>query len=419
MNKPRGGSIAGSLDFGGKPNSLGDWTREKLFLGMRLQEYMRTLVTPFNIVTALILGIGLPVIAYRFLYGLGAATNLSQTNPWGLWIGLDVLCGVALAAGGYTIASTVYIFGLKQYYPILRPAVLTGFLGYFFVVVGLLVDLGRPWRLPYPMIYSYGVTSVMFLVAWHVALYLSVQFMEFCPAVFEWLGWKGVRRAAAKLTIAATAFGVVLSTLHQSALGALFLLAPTKVHPLWYSPYIPIYFFISSIIAGLSMVIVESMLSHRIFRHQLDPQRHVDLDGLTLGLGKAASVVLFAYFFLKLIGIADGHTWNLLATPLGHWFLVELLGFVLLPCFLFAWGVREGSAKLVRFTAVLTVIGIIVNRLNVSLITFNWNLPDRYFPSWMEFVTSLTIITIGLLTFRWVVNRMPVLREHPEYRGVH
>ncbi|MEE8386651.1 MAG: NrfD/PsrC family molybdoenzyme membrane anchor subunit [Dehalococcoidia bacterium] len=395
------------------------WPREKLLMGLSLREYVRGLVTPFDIVAGIILGIGLPVIAYRFAFGLGAATNLSQVNPWGIWIGFDVLCGVSLAAGGYVLASTVHVFGLRQYYPVLRPAILTGFLGYFFVVIGLMVDLGRPWRIPYPVFYSWGVTSVMFLVAWHVFLYLTVQFLEFCPAVLEWLGWKDTRRRAMKLMIGATALGVVLSTLHQSALGALFLMAPTKLHPLWYSPFIPIYFFVSSIVAGLAMVIVETALSHNIFRDQLDPERHVDIDAITLGLGKAAAVILFTYFFLKLLGIADGGHWALLGTPLGHWFLVELLGFVLLPCFLFAHGVRHGNATLVRATAALTVLGIVVNRLNVSMIAFNWNVADRYVPHWMEVITTIAIVTLGLLTFRWIVNRMPVLREHPEYRGTH
>ena len=158
------------------------WPREKLLMGLSLREYLSTLVTPFNLVAGLIVLVGLPVIAYRFVFGLGASTNLSQVNPWGLWIGLDVLSGVALAAGGYVLACTVHIFGLKQYSPVLRPAILTGLLGYLFVVIGLMVDLGRPWRIPYPVIYSYGVTSVMFLVAWHVFLYLTVQFIEFSPA---------------------------------------------------------------------------------------------------------------------------------------------------------------------------------------------------------------------------------------------
>jgi Ni/Fe-hydrogenase subunit HybB-like protein len=395
------------------------WTRQKLLMGLSLREYVRSLVRPFDAVAAVILLVGLPIIAYRFLYGLGAATNLSQQNPWGLWIGVDVLSGVSLAAGGYVLASTVHIFGLKQYYPVVRPAVLTGFLGYFFVVVGLLCDLGRPWRIPYPVIYSYGVTSVMFLVAWHVFLYLTVQFVEFCPAVLEWLGWKSVRKWALKLTIGATAFGVILSTLHQSALGALFLMAPTKLHPLWYSPFLPIFFFISSIAAGLAMVIVESTLSHRIFHDQIDPHRQVDVDAITLGLGKAASVVLFTYFFLKLLGISDGGHWDLLTTGYGHWFLVEIFGLVLLPCFLFAHGVRRRNVKLVRATAVLTVIGIVVNRVNVALVALNWNIADRYFPSWMELITTLTIITLGILTFRWIVNRMPVLHEDPAYSQAH
>ena len=181
----------------------------------------------------------------------------------------------------------------------------------------------------------------------------------------------------------------------------------------------PVFFFISSIGAGLSMVIVESALSHRIFRNQIDPEQHVDLDRITLGLGQAASVVLFTYFFLKLLGLADGNRWDLLATPLGAWYLVEVLGFVLLPCFLFAHAVRRQNVRLVRATAVVAVAGIVLNRLNVSIVAFNWNVAERYVPSWMEMVTSITIITIGVLTFRWIVNRMPVLREHPDYAGIH
>lgn len=395
------------------------WTTDHILMGRSLGGYLRGLVTPFNIVAALILAVGIPVIVYRFAYGLGAATNLSDTNPWGLWIGFDMLTGVALAAGGYVLGGSVYIFGLKDYHPIVRPAILTGFLGYFFAVMGLLVDLGQPWRLPYPVFVSYGVGSVLFLVAWHVFLYLTVQFLEFSPAICEWLGWKRVRRWVASLTIGLTIVGITLSLLHQSALGALFLMMPTKLHPLWYSQFIPIFFFVSSIVGGLTMVIIESTLSHRIFQDRLDPQRHVDLDALTLGLGKAASVVLFVYFFLKVLGIADGNHWDLLNTRYGYWFLVEILGFVLLPCFLFAFGARAKNVRLVRLTAVWAVVGLVINRLNVAIIAFNWNVPDRYVPSWLEIVTTITLVTTGLLVFRWIVNRMPVLREHPEYSGVH
>jgi Ni/Fe-hydrogenase subunit HybB-like protein len=394
---------------------LVSWVRDKLLMGMTLRRYLRSLVTPFNAVAALILLVGVPVIIYRFTFGLGAVTNLSQANPWGLWIGLDVLSGVALAAGGFTLASVVYIFGLKQYHAVVRPAILTGFLGYFFVVVGLVVDLGRPWKLPVPLVYSWGTGSVMFEVAWCVCLYLIVLALEFSPALFEWLGLRKLREWIVGLTIGLTVFGVMLSTLHQSSLGALFLLAPHRLHPLWYTPFVPIHFFVSAIIAGLSMVIVESGLSHRIFRNQIDASAHVDLDYITLGLGKAASVVLFAYFFLRIQALADSGAWSLLNTSYGYWYLVEVLGFVLLPCFLFASGVRHGNVTLVRASAAVAVVGVVLNRLNVSVVAMNWNAGVRYVPSWMEVVTSMAVITIGVLTFRFIVNRMPVLHQHPAY----
>jgi Ni/Fe-hydrogenase subunit HybB-like protein len=395
------------------------WTQEKLLMGLSVPQYIRSLITPFNVVATCILAAGLPVIAYRFVYGLGSVTNLSQTNPWGIWIGFDVLCGVALAAGGFTLASTVYLFGIKQYYPVLRPAVLTGFLGYFFAVVGLLVDLGRPYRIVYPVFYSWGVTSVMFEVAWCVFLYLTVQFLEFIPVVFEWLDWKIARKHVLKLTIGLTVLGTVLSLLHQSSLGALFLIAPTKLHPLWYTPFIPINFFLTAVAAGLTMVIVESTLSEKIFHDLIHPDRHVDVRRITLGLGRAASIVLFTYFFLKLLELADGEHWDLLATAMGSWYLVEVFGFILAPCFLLAFAVRAGNVTWVRVGAALTVIGIVVSRINVSLVAFNWNVADRYFPSAMEILTTVTIVTLGVLTFRFIVNRMPILYDHPEYGSGH
>ena len=276
-----------------KELSVRSWVTRKLLLGKSFSEYMRELPSPFNVIAAVILSVGLPVTFIRFTQGIGAVSNLSDNNPWGLWIGVDVLCGVALAAGGFAVGTAVHLLGAKKYSPVVRPAVLTGFLGYFFVVVGLCYDLGRFWRLPYPMFVSYGVTSVMFLVGWHVALYMSVQFVEFSPAIFEWLGWKKIREWAVKLTIIATIFGAILSTLHQSALGALFLMAPGKLHPLWYSPFLPVFFFISAIAAGITMVIFEGMLSHRIFGDQVSAGDHHGFDDLTLGLGKAASAVLF------------------------------------------------------------------------------------------------------------------------------
>jgi Ni/Fe-hydrogenase subunit HybB-like protein len=384
----------------------------------RAQPAWKKHLTPFNAVSAIILAVGLPVLAYRFAVGLGASTHLDQATPWGIWIGFDMMCGVALAAGGFTVACAVYIFGLEEYRPIVRPAILTGFLGYVFAAFGLLADLGRPWRIVWP-IFNPGPTSVMYEVAWCVIIYLSVLALEFSVSFFEWLGWTKLRNAVLKVMIGATVLGVVLSTLHQSSLGSLFLMAPTKLHPLWYSSFIPIFFFVSAIIAGVAMVIVESSLSHLLFKSQLDPKKHVDFDKLTLGLGKAAAVILFAYFFLKLQGLAASNTWALLGTGYGLWFLVELVGFVLLPCALFAFASRAKNVKLTAAAAVITVLGVVLNRLNIAVIAMNWQAPQHYVPSWMEVVISITIVLIGLLTFRFIITRMPVLRSHPAYQDGH
>ncbi len=391
------------------------FVNEKILLGMSFREYLRSLMTPWDAVFALILTIGIPVIVYRFAYGLASATNLTQATPWGIWIGIDMLSGIALAAGGFTIAASVYLLGMEKYHPIVRPAVLTGFLGYLFAVFGLLCDLGSPWRLYVPMIWSWGTRSIMFEVAWCVALYSTVLFLEFTPALFEWLGWQKFRAWALKLTIVLTVGGVLLSTLHQSSLGALFLMAKGKLHPLWYSPYIPLFFFVSAVTAGLSMVIVESSLSHRLFGSQANPKQHVDFDDLTIGLSRAAAIILFAYFFIRMQGLVDSGAYHLLATKYGAWYLFEVLGFILLPSLLYAYGARHGQVKLLRATAAWTVLGVVVNRLNVSVVAMNWQLSPHYVPSWMEVVTTITIITTGVLAFRWIVNRMPILHEDPNY----
>lgn len=376
--------------------------------------------TPFNLVALAILAGGAYVAVLRFRDGLGSVTNLSHTNPWGLWVGFDVVTGVALAAGGFVITSAVHVFGMKEYRPILRPAILTAFLGYFLVVVGLLFDLGRPWRLPYPFVVQAGPTSALFEVALCVALYLTTLFLEFTPAAFEWLGWKFWRRLAGALTIALTILGLLLSILHQSSLGALYLVTPTKLHPLWYSPYIPVFFLVSAVAAGISMVIFESMLSHRAFSGKVAISRE-RLDRITVGLAKAGAVVLATYFAIKVLGVALDDHWGLLTTPMGLWFLLEVLGFVLLPCFLFTVGFREKRTGLIRFAAVWTLLGVVLNRLNVTIIAFNWFLPtdQRYVPHWMEVLVTASIVTSGVVIFRWVANRMPIFYEHPDYPGTH
>ena len=373
-------------------------------------------LTPFNVVAGIIVVVGLVITVIRFTQGLGATTNLSDYNPWGIWIGFDLLVGVALAAGGYVTSAACYIFGLKRFHSAVRPAILTGFLGYALVVLALHYDVGRPWRLPYPFIVQSGTTSLLFEVAACVALYLTVLFIEFTPAALEWLGLKRARSIVTKLTLVLTIFGVVLSTLHQSSLGALFLIAPSKLHPLWYSPYLALYFFVSSIVAGLSMVIFEGSLAHKHFHDKMDAEHLREADGVALGFAKAASWVLAGYFIMKVIGIAQTNAWGYLGSGYGLWFLVEMLGFVLLPCYFYAIGAREKNLKIIRRTAAWTVLGIVVNRFNVGLVAFNYHLPssERYFPHWMEIGISVFVVTIGILVYRFIVTHMPILYAHPD-----
>ena len=375
----------------------------------------------FNICAGIVVVIGLYITYLRFTGGLAAVTNLSDHNPWGIWISFDLLCGVALAAGGYVTSAAVYLFGMKKYHSAVRPAILTGFLGYALVVLALQYDVGRPWRLPYPLVVQQGTTSALFEVGLCVAIYLTVLFVEFSPVALEWLGLKKARNLVVKLTILLTIFGVVLSTMHQSSLGSLFLIAPSKLHPLWYSPYIPIYFFVTSIIAGLSMVIFESTLSHRFFAYKMDENHLKEANGITLGFGKAAAYVLAGYFAIKVMGISAGNNWHYLKTGYGTLYLVELIGFVALPALLYAIGVREKNLILIKWTSVLAILGIILNRFNVCLVAFNWQLPsnERYFPHWMEIGISVFIVMIGLILYRFIATRMPILYAHPDYDDTH
>ncbi len=396
------------------------WFMDKLLMGMTWPEYIRSLITPFNVVAGVILAIGLPLIAKRFLFGLVTITHASNEYPWGLLLGWGLFGGVPLSATGFVMATAYYIFGFKKYQPLVRLAVLAGLLGYFFAVVYLLTDLGRPWRIYYPMAIGFGTASILFLVAWHVATYLTVQIVEFSPAILEWLKARRTRRWATMVTIGMTIAGIILSTLHQSALGAMFLLAPGKIHPLWFSTYIPVLSLSSSIYAALAMVIVVSTLASRFLRDKCDATFLGSLDKLTLGLGKGAAIGIYVYFAIKVIAVAHDDNWSYLNTPYGYWFLVEVLCFVLLPGMIFTLGWKNKSVTAVRFAAFAAVAGIIVNRINLVIVAFNWNLPGHIhhiIPPWQEVAVVLSIATLHILVFRWILNRMPVLRQDPDFEA--
>lgn len=401
MNK----SIAISRDNDGKPI----W---KFLLGELKPK--GKIFTPFNIISVPIILLGTVLIVYRFIYGIGSITNLSQEVPWGLWIGFDVVTGVAFAGGAYVITFMVYILNIKKYHSIVRVTVLNGFLAYLFYAGALLLDLGRPWNVINPIIgNSFGVSSVLFLVAWHFLLYMIAQLIEFSPAIAEWLGARRARKILSGMTLAAVIFGITLSMLHQSGLGALFLMAKEKIHPLWYNEFIPILFLISSIFAGLSMVIFEGAISQRVFFDQITPKHQEEHRSIVYSLSKICTGALFVYFFMQLVVFIHGKHWDLLATRMGYWFMLEMFGFVLLPMLLFYYSSRKRNLLLIRAAAIITMLGVIINRLNVSVIGFRWDMDIHYVPSWQELVVTLTVLFTEIWIFRWVINRLPVLRDAP------
>lgn len=387
-------------------------------------DWNKAVRSPANIITAVILAMGLVLLVMRFTLGIGGVAAVNDNNPWGIWIAFDLLCGVCLAAGGYMTSAAVYLCGMKQYHSAVRPAISTAFLGYFFVVIALTVDVGQPWRLPYPIFWSPGTTSVLFEVGLCVMIYVTVLFVEWSPAAMEWLAWpwlKKVRAVVLKLTIPLTVLGVILSTMHQSSLGALFLVSPSKLHPLWYSPFIPVFFFFSSMYAGASMVIFEGTLVHRskTLHGKMDATHLSEANGVVLGFGKAASFIMFGYLLIRIFDVAMQNNWQYLGTGYGALFMVELFGFVAAPCFMYALGVREKNVKLIRLASVFAVAGIVLYRFNVCLVAFNWQLPsaERYFPSLTEIGFSVFIVTLIVTAYRFFATFMPVLYEHPDYKG--
>jgi len=373
-------------------------------------------LTPFNIISIPIILLGVFLIVIRFWKGIGSITNLSQEIPWGLWIGFDVVTGVAFAGGAYVVTFMVYILNMKKYQSIVRVTVLNGFLAYLFYAGALLLDLGRPWNVINPIIgNNFGVSSVLFLVAWHFLLYMIAQLIEISPAIAEWLGARRARKILSGMTLAAVIFGITLSTLHQSGLGALFLMAKEKIHPLWYSEFIPIMFFVSSIFAGLSMVIFEGSISGKVFANQISDKNKKAEHGIIHGLAKICTGTLFAYFFLQMLVFIHGKRWDLLNTPMGYWYLLEMIGFVLVPMMLYFYSYRKNSVFLIRLASILTMVGVVLNRLNVTVIGFRWDMAVHYVPSWMELVVTFTVLFTEIWIFRWIVNRMPVLRESPNW----
>lgn len=362
----------------------------------------------WRVVALAILAAGAYATWVRFTQGLGASTNLSDRFPWGIWIGFDILCGVGLAAGGFTITSAVYILHLEKLRPLVRPTVLTAFLGYVLVVCGLMFDLGRPWNIWRAMVW-WNPHSVMFEVAWCVMLYTTVLSLEFSPVLFERLKWPRAVKTVRSIVVPLVGLGFILSTLHQSSLGSLYLILPTKLHPLWYSPLLPVLFWLSAVAAGLAMVIFESGMSARAFGRALE---------FDLLQGVAKVMVLFLGTFLMARFIDLGARNSLQAAfrfsgPGSYeaamfWVEVALLA---IPMILIAFRRIRSNPQALFASAAMVVGGFLVNRLNVSLTGLEAAARARYMPSWMEVAVTMSIVTVGLIVFRYAVQYLPVFHD--------
>jgi Ni/Fe-hydrogenase subunit HybB-like protein len=356
-----------------------------------------------------LVGVAAVVAVVRFVLGLGLTTALSDATPWGMWVGFDVIGGVAMAAGGFVIAGTVYIFGRERYHGIVRPAILTAFLGYLAVIIGLMVDLGRPWNIWRPMLH-WNPHSPLFEVAMCVMLYTTVLALEFAPVVLERFSWAvPIIRLLRRMTLPLVVVGIALSTLHQSSLGTLFLLSGARMHPLWFSPMLPLLFLVSAVGLGLGMVIVESLVSAWLYR------REAEWDVLR-GLTRVASLVLVAYFVLRMGDLAwrgeIGRAFD------GSWFAVlfwiEMLLSTIAPAALFLRS-RTGDGRwAIAWGSFLMLAGFVLNRADVGGISHIAITGQVYIPAPTEVAVSLGVVSGLGLIFLFFVENLKVWEDPPE-----
>ncbi len=353
--------------------------------------------TRSSVIWAALLVFGGAVAVYRLIFGLGAVTNLSDLWPWGFWIGLDVLGGVAMAAGGFIIAGTVYVLNWKKYKPIVRPAVLNAFFGYALAATAISLDIGRTFRIWHPIV-MWQVNSIMFIVAIHVVLYTTTLATESSPMIFEKLGMKGAYRAVNKIMVPIVIFGVLLSLLHQSSLGAVYLIVPSKLSPLWYSKNLPYMFLVSAVLLGLSMVSFETIISARAFKHKMP------VDILT-GLARGSLIVTAFYLIIKIADLATGPGIGaaFAGSFTANMYLLEIIIGVLLPLALLSMKKIRTTVSSILSVNILVIVGVILNRMNVGifgLAEYASSYGVDYFPSWMEFAVTGAMIAFAVLGFK-------------------
>jgi Ni/Fe-hydrogenase subunit HybB-like protein len=365
-------------------------------------------ITFWKVVAVVLITAGAVAGIERYSMGLGAVTNLYDTFPWGLWVGFDILVGVGLAAGGFLIAATVYIFNLERFRPILRPTILTAFLGYLLAIAGLMVDLGRPWAIWHALI-MWNPHSVMFEVAWCVMLYTTVLALELSPVVLEKFNLKAPLKIIKAITIPLVVVGVILSTLHQSSLGSLFLIVPSKMHPLWYSNVIPFLFLISCVAAGLSMTVFESFLSSRAFGREVEMP-------LLSDIARVIVVVLALYFTVRVQDLVNRDALRYVFEPSYQsvLFLGEILLGVVLPFVLLLFRRIRESRIWLMYSAVLVLLGFVANRLNTTITAMEHWGTKVYFPSWQEIAITAALCAVGFTAFALIARYFNVFETKHE-----
>ena len=390
-------------------------------LNLTIQPRFRLNFSPLVWVLLTLMGIAFVVAMVRYIFGIGAISDLSYSYPWGFWISFDLFTGVAISSGGFLMAGTVYILGIKEFQPLLRPSVLTAFIGYIMVAIALLVDLGHPERIWYMMIHWNG-TSVLLEIGICVMSYLTVLAIEFAPVVLEGLKWEKWAHLIHKFIMPFVILGVVLSTLHQSSLGSLLLIQPAKLHPLWWTPILPIMFFTSAISIGLSMIILESSLSSRYFKRGLETH-------LLEKLAKAIPIVLVIYLLLKFGELAYSGDLHYLFTSgvMSILFWAEILIGSVTPLIWFSIRRNRQSANGLLIGVIILLVGMILNRFNVSWLAVKHPDPLFYLPTFMsnvhymptlpEVSVSLGIFAAGILAFGLAAKYFPVFEDEAEHHG--
>ncbi|MBI5475459.1 MAG: Ni/Fe-hydrogenase cytochrome b subunit [Ignavibacteriales bacterium] len=372
---------------------------------------------------------GLVFLMGRFFFGIGAVTNLNNQYPWGLWIGVDVAAGVALAAGGFTTAALGHVMHREEYHAIVRPALLTAMLGYTFVAVGVFIDIGRWYFIWHPLMMWNG-NSALFEVGICVMIYLTVLYIEFLPIVserfigrvnlpgplasFNKISDKILRlldRGLSKTMFIFLIAGVVLSTLHQSSLGTLMVIAGPKMHPLWQTPILPLLFLLSAVSVGFPMVIFESLLASRSLK--LKPEMHI-----LSRLGSMIAPLLGIYLAFKLGDMFIRETFVYLRefNTASVMFTIELVVGVIIPLRMFLSQKVLKSPPLLFTAASFVVFGVLLNRINNFIVAYTPPYATgSYFPSIGEISVTVGFIAMLVLAYRFVVLNFPIISVHDKY----